>query len=213
MLLSRENPGVLRGIELADSVTIDPHKWFFAPLDAGAVLVKDGSRLTRSFGLQPAYLTDEKDTRNERYQYYVHGFEQSRRLRALKVWMTFKRYGAREIGKWVDANVEQARRLHELAESHANFEAATLPRMSAVCIRYRDPDLDERQLAALHADVARRIEEAGRFWISTTTLKEHTWFRVNPVNFRTRMEHMDALFATLLEECRRGAHHPHPHDP
>jgi aromatic-L-amino-acid decarboxylase len=227
VLLSPQHRGILAGLELADSVTLDPHKWFFAPLDAGAILVKDAGRLTRSFGLQPAYLTDEKDAAGERYQFYVHGFEQSRRLRALKVWMTFKRYGAEQIGRWVDANVAQAAHLYELAEAHPDFTAATRPRMSAVCIRYdpagraralphtrpgveqpfraADGGIDEAVLAALHADVARAIEDSGRFWISTTRLKGRTWFRVNPVNFRTRMEHIDELFHLLARECRRAA--------
>src|SRR4029077_2503963 len=85
MLLSHAWPMCDRGLELADSVTIDPHKWFYAPLDAGAILVKDDRRLTASFGLKPSYLTDEFDRTNERYQYYVHSFEQSRRFRGLKV--------------------------------------------------------------------------------------------------------------------------------
>jgi glutamate/tyrosine decarboxylase-like PLP-dependent enzyme len=212
MLLSHDHPGVLRGIERADSITIDPHKWFYAPLDAGAILAKDARRLTTSFGMRPAYLTDEKDIANERFQYYVHSLEQSRRLRALKVWMTFKRYGADEVGRWVDANVAQARHLHALAEAHPNFAAATLPRMSAVCIRYHREGLDQRTLAELHADVARKIEEDGQFWISTTELKDHTWFRVNPVNFRTRMEHIDALFSTLVDECTRAIAEPRSRD-
>ncbi len=97
MLFSHEWPMRDRGLELADSITIDPHKWFYAPLDAGAVLVKDHRRLTASFGIKPSYLTDELDQANERYQYYVHGFEQSRRFRGLKVWMSFKRYGAARL--------------------------------------------------------------------------------------------------------------------
>src|SRR5215467_6515879 len=107
MLLSHEWSMRNRGLELADSITIDPHKWFYAPLDAGAVLIRDGGRLTTSFGIRPSYLTDELDQSNERYQYYVHGFEQSRRFRSLKVWMSFKRYGARQIGEWIDNNVRQ----------------------------------------------------------------------------------------------------------
>jgi len=97
MLLSSESPMRDRGLELADSVTIDPHKWFYAPLDAGAVLVKDERRLTASFGMKPSYLTDELDHAKERYQYYVHGFEQSGHFRGLKVWMSFRCYGARQI--------------------------------------------------------------------------------------------------------------------
>jgi len=199
MLLSHHWPMRDRGLELADSITIDPHKWFYAPLDVGAVLVKDHQRLTESFGIRPSYLTDELDQANERYQFYVHGFEQSRRFRSLKVWMSFKRYGARQIGEWIDNNVHQARHLYSLAENHPEFEAASAPPMSAICIRFKNAGLSETESKALHAEVAQRVEQSGRFWMSTTELKGKTWFRINPVNFRTRQEHIEQLFAMLQE--------------
>ena len=202
MLLSHEWPMRNRGLELADSITIDPHKWFYAPLDAGAVLVKDQRRLTASFGMKPSYLTDELDDANERYQYYVHGFEQSRRFRGLKVWMSFKRYGSRQIGEWIDNNVRQARHLYKLAEAHPEFEAASNPPMSAICICYKNAGLNGSEARQLHAQVANRVEQSGRFWISTTELKGKSWFRINPVNFRTREHHMEELFALLEHECR-----------
>ena len=201
MLLSKKHPGLLEGIELADSVTMDPHKWFFAPLDAGALLVKDGARLTASFGIEPAYLKDAQDVNNERFNYYVHSFEQSRRFRSLKVWMSFKRYGTAQIGRWIDANVAQAERLFELCEGELDFHAAVRPAMSAICIRYEPEGLGEQQLGELHQRAVQRIQRAGRFWISTTLLKGRTFFRINPVNFRTRLEHMDELFVALREEC------------
>jgi aromatic-L-amino-acid decarboxylase len=206
MLISQRRPGVLAGLELADSVTIDPHKWFYAPLDAGAILVKDAARLTASFGLRPAYLTDEMDSGGERYAYYVHGFEQSRRFRGLKVWLSFKRYGTREIGRWIDANVDLAERLHELCTRSRDFVSAVAPRMSAVCIRYAPREgggLAEPEAARIHREVAREIERQGRFWIATTELKGRSHFRICPVNFRTRPEHVDELFATLRRECAR----------
>jgi aromatic-L-amino-acid/L-tryptophan decarboxylase len=201
MLLSHEWPMRDRGLELADSITIDPHKWFYAPLDAGAVLIKDQRRLTASFGMKPSYLTDEFDQENERYQYYVHGFEQSRRFRSLKVWMSFKRYGARQIGEWIDNNVRQAKHLHDLAANDPEFEPASAPPMSAICIRFKNAELNEAESKNLHAEVAQRVEQSGRFWISTTELKGKTWFRINPVNFRTQQKHMDELFALLKSEC------------
>jgi aromatic-L-amino-acid decarboxylase len=201
MLLSREWPMRDRGLELVDSITIDPHKWFYAPLDAGTVLVKDQDRLTASFGIKPSYLTDELDQANERYQYYVHGFEQSRRFRSLKVWMSFKRYGARQIGEWIDNNVRQAKHLYALAEKDPEFEPASSPPMSAICIRFKGAGLNETESKELHAEVAQRVEQSGRFWMSTTELKGKTWFRINPVNFRTRKEHMDELFRLLQQEC------------
>ena len=203
MLLSHEWPMRDRGLELADSITIDPHKWFYAPLDAGAVLVKDQRRLTASFGMKPSYLTDEFDEENERYQYYVHGFEQSRRFRSLKVWMSFKRYGARQIGEWIDNNVRQAMHMYELASKDAEFEPASKPPMSAICIRYKGEGLSEADAKRLHAEVAQRMEQSGRFWISTTELKGKSWFRINPVNFRTRREHMKELFSLLRSECQQ----------
>ena len=201
MLLSHSWPIRDRGLELADSVTIDPHKWFYAPLDAGAILVKDDRRLTASFGLKPAYLTDEGDRAHERYQYYVHSFEQSRRFRGLKVWMSFKRYGADQIGEWIDNNVRQAKHLYSLAGKHPDFEAACEPPLSAICIRYRGGDLDEAQSRELHGEVAKRVEEGGKFWFSTTELKGKMYFRISPLNFRTRLEHMDQLLLLLEQEC------------
>ena len=195
-----------RGLEFADSITIDPHKWFYAPLDAGAILVKDDRRLTASFGMKPSYLTDELDRANERYQYYVHSFEQSRRFRGLKVWMSFKRYGATQIGEWIDNNVRQAKHFYSMVAKHPEFEAASVPPMSAICVRYRGHrngvEMDEAQSRELHAEVARRVEQSGKFWFSTTELKGKSWFRINPVNFRTRTEHMDQLLAWLEQECR-----------
>ena len=204
MLLSERWPGLLAGIEAADSVTIDPHKWFYAPLDAGAVVVKEGAQLTRSFGLEPAYLKDDMDASGERFQYFVHSFEQSRRFRGLKVWLSFKRYGARQIGRWVDANIEQARALYELAVATGRLVPAARPRLSAICLRFEDPRLPLEKEERLHALVARRLEDAGEYWITTTRLKGRHCFRINPVNFRTRLEHMQGLLEAILRECDRA---------
>ena len=75
------------------------------------------------------------------------------------------------------------------------------PPMSAVCVRYQRKGLSEERLASLHAEAARRIERGGRFWIGTTVLKGRTWFRINPVNFRTTAHHIDEFFALLVSEC------------
>jgi aromatic-L-amino-acid decarboxylase len=198
LLVSSKYRGLLDGIELGDSITIDPHKWFYAPVDAGAVLVKDEANLTASFGMVPPYLTADPD----RYLYYVHGFEQSRRFRSLKVWMSFKRYGADEIARWIEGNIEQARRLAELCSQTTDFKLVTEPKMSAICIRYERPGASVEDLTRLHARVVKDIEQQGRFWISTTVLKGRPAFRINPVNFRTTPRHIDELFAALVKACR-----------
>jgi aromatic-L-amino-acid decarboxylase len=201
MLISK-NKKLMKGLHLADSVTIDPHKWFYAPLDCGAILVKDHNRLTMSFGIQHAYLTDQTERKNERYQFYVNGLEQSKRFRSLKVWMSLQHYGISQVGEWVDNNVDQARHLHELVENSNDFESATEPQMSAICLRYIAEGLTNEQLSKLHIDVASRIEKEGKFWFATTILKGKTYFRINPVNIHTTIETMDALFDTLKEYCK-----------
>jgi len=105
--------------------------------------------------------------------------------------------------------VRQAKHFYSAVAKHPEFEAASEPAMSVICIRYRSADLEEVQSKELHAEVARRVEQSGKFWISTTELKGKAWFRINPVNFRTRTEHMDQLLALLEQEChsvvqRRG---------
>jgi aromatic-L-amino-acid/L-tryptophan decarboxylase len=121
------------------------------------------------------------------------------------VWMSFKRYGAEQIGTWIDNNVRQARHLFDLVAEHPEFEAACEPPMSAICIRCRANDLSEADARKFHADVVERVEKSGKFWISTTELKGKTWFRINPVNFRTRAEHMEQLLALLQTECHSVA--------
>lgn len=202
MLLSNKYPGLLKGIQLADSVTIDPHKWFYAPLDAGAILVKDHERLTQSFGIKPPYLTDQTEQKDERYLFYVHSFEQSRRFRSLKVWMSFHHYGRNQIGEWIDKNIDQARCLHQLAVAEDFFEPATFPAMSAICLRYRSGHLTREQLSKLHYEVASRIEKDGQFWFATTEMKGKTWFRINPVNIHTTTQHMKQLYETLKKTCK-----------
>ncbi len=201
MLLSNKHTGVLHGLNLADSVTIDPHKWFYAPLDAGAVLVKDHKRLNISFGLQPSYLTDQSQQQNERYQFYVNGFEQSKRFRSLKVWVSFHHYGKTKIGEWVDNNIAHAKHLHQLSLNDPNFESATEPVMSAVCLHYKTPQLTSEENKHLHFTVAEKIESEGKFWFATTIMKGKTWFRINPVNIYTTMQHIDDLFTTLKIYC------------
>src|SRR4029077_13378703 len=137
MLLSNKYPGLLKGLDLADSVAIDPHKWFYAPLDAGAILVKDHNRLSVSFGMQPSYLTDQSQQKNERYQFYVHGFEESKRFRSLKVWVSFHHSGTTKIGEWGDNNIDHAKHLPQCGFPARNSNPPTALFMSSDCALYK----------------------------------------------------------------------------
>ena len=80
--------------------------------------------------------------------------------------------------------------------------------MSAICVRYQPPslaDVEEEMIGRIHHEVAHRVEQGGRFWFGTTLMKDKWWFRINPVNFRTTIAHMDELLATLQRECEAVA--------
>jgi glutamate/tyrosine decarboxylase-like PLP-dependent enzyme len=118
--------------------------------------------------------------------------------------MSFQHYGKDQIGKWVENNVEQAKHLHGLAMGNKDFDSATEPSMSAICIRYKNTSLTNEELTKLHRNVAARIEKEGKFWFATTELKGKTWFRINPVNINTTIETMEALFDMLKEYCKEA---------
>ena len=115
--------------------------------------------------------------------------------------MSFHHYGKDKIGEWVDNHVAQARHLHQLAISQGIFESATLPSMSAICLHYKSDNLTKEQSTKLHHEVASRIEKGGQFWFATTEMKGKTWFRINPVNIHTTIEHMEQLYEVLKKTC------------
>jgi aromatic-L-amino-acid decarboxylase len=119
----------------------------------------------------------------------------------LKVWMSFKHYGKKQIGEWIDSNIEQAKYLDELVRDESIFQSATEPQMSAVCIRFLSDGMNEQELRKLHHKVASEIEKEGKFWFATTEMKGKTWFRINPVNIHTTKNHMEELYSLLKEKC------------
>ena len=119
------------------------------------------------------------------------------------MWMSFKHYGRKQIGEWIDSNIEQAKYLHKMVEKESVFESATEPVMSAICIRFLSDGMDASQLKKMHHKVTSEIEKEGNFWFATTEMKGKTWFRINPVNIHTTKEHMEKLYEVLKEKCRK----------
>ena len=101
----------------------------------------------------------------------------------------------------MDNNIAQAKYLQQLVMDDSKFESATDPQMSAVCIRYLADEFTDEQLTKLHHETASRIEKGGQFWFATTQMKGKTWFRINPVNIHTKIEHMKALYQVLKKTC------------
>jgi glutamate/tyrosine decarboxylase-like PLP-dependent enzyme len=208
--LSSDLAARVPALERADSLTIDPHKWFFQPLDVGGLLVRDGSLLERTFTYQPEYYRGSGDGARAAHahggalDFYRLGLEGTRRWRALKLWMSWKHLGTRGLGRLVEMNVEMAAYLSRLIDASPDFEACLPePELSVVCFRHlpdgRDGDDDTRRVAIdVHQDALQAaLEASGRGFLTTTRLRGRTWLRAGILNYMTRPADCELLLDDL----------------
>jgi aromatic-L-amino-acid decarboxylase len=188
------------GVELADSITVDPHKWFFVPFAAGAVLVRDRAALGRTFAQDPVYI---RDLRVPGRNWFREGLQGSRRFNSLKLWLSLKRYGRCGYEEAVDRQVDLARRLHRRLVEENGFSAPHEPVLAISCFRPDPPSADEAAAGARAIAIQEAIEREGRHWISTTVVHGRRFLRANVNSYLTREEHVDELAERVLELATR----------
>jgi aromatic-L-amino-acid decarboxylase len=193
--LSPELRPLCAGIELADSVTVDPHKWFFVPFSAGAILVRDGSVLPAAFALDPVYI---RDLQSEGRKFFREGILGSRRFNGLKLWLSLKRYGRAAYAAEIEREVALTRLLHELLARDGRFVFPHEPVLAIACFRYQPSGTSDAEADATALRVQREIELAGRHWISTTVVRGQRYLRVNINSYFTREEHVRELVTAVL---------------
>lgn len=198
--LGRLSPDIaprLAGIERADSIAFDFHKWGQAPYDAGFILVRDGELHRRTFASPAAYL--RRETRgiaaNSPWP-CDFGPDLSRGFRALKVWFSFKTYGTAQLGEMISGTCALAHYLAERIAATPELELLAPVALNVVCFRYRFPAGGD--MNALNAELAVRLQEAGRVAPSTTTLHGKLAIRAAIVNHRTNRADIDALIDSSL---------------
>ena len=192
---SRLRP-LFRGLERADSVAADPHKWLYVPYEAGATLVREPGRMAEAFQRPAPYLVhDPESPVRGPVSFNERGPELSRGFKALKVWMGLKRHGVRGYAEAVEHDVAMARALADAVIAHPDFELLAPPVLSIVGFRYRPKgrDLDEATLASLNRRIVNALVGSGAFFLAPTLLKGRTAMRVAIVNFRTRETDVRAL--------------------
>ena len=182
------------GLERADSVSVDAHKWMFVPKACSAVLVRDAQTLARTFAHDEAYIPHEDDELNA----VDITLEYSRPLRAMKLWLALRVHGARAFRDAIAENCEQAQHLYRAAERHPEFEVlAAPPQLSIVPFRHVPPgctDLDAHNL-----DLCSRMQQDGRVYISPATIDGQVWLRPCFTNFRTTMADVDITLEIAAE--------------
>jgi aromatic-L-amino-acid/L-tryptophan decarboxylase len=179
------------GIERADSLALDPHKWLYAPVDCGALLLRDPAASANAFGEGAGdYVRVLADQQAESFAFWEHGLELSRRFRALKVWMTLRYYGARRIAATIAEDIAVAARLAELVDAYQDLELLAGPSLSICCFRHVPAGVPEPELDAHNARLLDALQRDGRVYLSNATVDGRLALRACITNFRTT--HADA---------------------
>jgi aromatic-L-amino-acid/L-tryptophan decarboxylase len=192
-----EAPADLKALAEADSVAIDPHKWLYAPLEAGCALVRDPQALLDAFSYHPPYYAFHEGE-DAPISYFDYGPQNSRGFRALKVWLGLRQVGREGYVRMISDDISLARELHRLASEDPELEAWTTS-LSITTFRYVPPDVEpgtpetEEYLNALNQELRDRLERGGETYVSNAVVDGTYLLRACIVNFRTTAEDMAAL--------------------
>ena len=189
-------PDDFRGMKEADSVALDPHKWLYAPLEAGCVLVRKPETLRDAFSYHPPYY----HLASEAVNYVDFGMQNSRGFRALKVWLALRQVGRSGTMEMINQDIRLAQELYQRLERHEELERLTQG-LSITTFRYVPPDLKpklgseeaETYLNKLNQEVLERFEKCGEAFLSNAVIEGKFVLRLCIVNFRTSLEDIEAL--------------------
>jgi aromatic-L-amino-acid decarboxylase len=197
--LSTRDAARVPGLELADSVTVDPHKWFAQAYDIGALVVRRRSDLLRTFERSPEYYRSNRPD-DEPLDWYRYSLEGTRRFRALKLWMSWQHLGTEGLGGLVAHDIDLAAYLARTLETAADFDLAVEPDLSVVCFRHLPRGSSPWPVARLDAyqdALQRALEVDGTAWVSVTTLRGRSFLRAGVVNYLADRGSVDAMVAAL----------------
>jgi len=204
-------PDGLRALNEADSVAVDPHKWLYAPLEAGCVLVRRPDDLLRAFSYHPAYYHFDETAIN----YFDHGPQNSRGFRALKVWLALRQVGRTGAIGMIADDMRLSQHLDALIRSHSEFEAFT-QHLSITTFRYVPSQLNrqigspavEKRIDEINQALLTRVEKSGEAFLSNAVVNGRFALRACIVNFRTSLVDIEALPPLLLrlgeDVCRES---------
>lgn len=194
---SRFVDGAMAALGRADSLSLDPHKWLYAPLDAGCLLVRNPSALRRAFSEGAGYIDVVADRDMSDFAYWDYSPELSRRFRALKIWFVLKIHGVRAIQQAIDGNIEVAQHLGTLIDASDDFERVAPVPLSIVCFRYKKGD------DAFNKQLMVEVQRDGESYVSNATIDGRFALRACIVNFRTTNTDAERLLASIRRVAAR----------
>ncbi len=203
-ILSSEYSSQLKGMERADSLAFDLHKWMYMPYDIGCILVKDEEKHRNSFSLTPGYLEHAKrGVAGGEHWFSEYGVELSRNFKSLKAWISIKEHGMNKYARQIQKNINQAKYLSQRIEASSELEQLAPTSLNIVCFRYTAKTLDEEKLNELNREILLQLHENGIAVPSYATLEDKYALRVSITNHRTLQVDLDLFVEEVL---RLGRH-------
>ena len=193
---------LVAGMERADSLAFDLHKWMYLQYPIGCILVRNADEHRSAFSLTPTYLAHGEGERGltgvDVYWLSDSGFELSRGFHALKAWMTIKEHGTARFGRIIQQNIDQAHYLSCLVEAAPELELAVPVSMNIVNFRYIQSGLDGPALDALNKQIEIELQEQGIAITSTVTIRNRNYLHVGITNHRSRYSDFDTLVREVI---------------
>jgi len=200
--LTKKGRELMKGIEKADSLTVDPHKWFFQPYEMGCLLVRNHKNLSHTFTEKPEYLRDIEGNTSE-INFYDHGIQLTRRFRALQLYMSLKTFGLKQFRDAITYNIELAEAVENHLRGSKSWQVVFPATLAVVNFRYNpiEKDYSEKQLDAINQYISKQVVASRKALLVTTLLHGQVVLRMCLINPRTTME--DVL--QTLDLCREFA--------
>lgn len=204
-VLDKSKQQLFAGLERADSVSLDPHKWLYVPVDAGCLLFRDAAAAMTAFSTEDAdYIKTHGYSDDEAFAFWDYGIELSRRFRALKVWLTLQYYGSRRIAEAVSEDISLAAYFGETLAKAEDFELLAPVELSICCFRYvPDRGMSDAELDRLNERIMSVVQKGGKAYVSNATVKGRFALRACITNFRTTKADIDQTIEIIREAGRR----------
>jgi glutamate/tyrosine decarboxylase-like PLP-dependent enzyme len=200
---------LFEGVEAADSIALDPHKWLYNPLEVGCTLVKNPKHLTNTYSSHPEYYNFSSGEEGETHNYYEYGLQNSRGFRALKVWLTFQQVGRNGYVKMIAEDIQLSKLLFVLAKNHPELEALTNS-LSITTLRYvpvnygQESEGEKAYLNTLNEELLNALQKGGELFLSNAIVHEKYCLRACIVNFRTSEKDIEEIIEIIVREGRRN---------
>jgi len=192
-------PAKFIGIDLADSLSLDPHKWLYQPLDCGCLLYRDLNAAHAAFAHTGDYARALTNDPIEGFAFFEESLELSRRFRALRLWLSLRYHGLQAFRAAIQKDLDFAQRLAAAIGKHPRLELLAPVELSALCFRYKGTaSLSEDELNRRNAAILKRVVERGRVYLSNATLRGKFCLRACIVNHRTTEDDVDSVIPEVL---------------